>query len=80
VYGSVRSRLRSFARPVCAARMTAGPDEVRVSGPDQRSGLRCPDNASGCPGSGSARSSSLTLALSEGIELSGAGWSRSVLG
>ena len=30
-----QSRLRSFVRPVCAAHMTAGLDEVRVPGPNQ---------------------------------------------
>ena len=34
-----RSRLRSFVRPVCAARLTAGPDEVRLPGPNQTIGL-----------------------------------------
>jgi hypothetical protein len=30
-----RSRLRSFVRPLCAVYLTAGPDEVRVPGPNQ---------------------------------------------
>ncbi len=34
-----RSRLRSFVRPVCAVHVTAGPDEVRVQGPNQTNEL-----------------------------------------
>ncbi len=45
--------LRSCVRPVVAVHMTAGPDEVRVPGPNQTNGLRRPDNTSGCPGCGS---------------------------
>lgn len=61
--GSDRRRLRSFVRPVCAGVAPAGPDEVRVPGPDQKDGLGRPDRASGCLGRGSVRSSSLTSAL-----------------
>jgi len=49
-----RSRLRSFVRPVCAVPLTAGPDEVRVPGPNQTIELRRPDTTSGCPCSGLA--------------------------
>jgi hypothetical protein len=34
-----RSRLRSFFRPVDAVHVTAGLDEVRMPGPDQKIGL-----------------------------------------
>jgi hypothetical protein len=34
-----RSRLRSFVRPVDAVHVTAGLDEVRMPGPDQKIGL-----------------------------------------
>ena len=32
---SNRRRLRSFVRPSCAVLLTAGPDDVRVPGPNQ---------------------------------------------
>ncbi len=35
--------LRSCVRPVVAVHMTAGPDEVRVPGPNQTNELRRPD-------------------------------------
>ena len=47
-----RCRLRSFVRPVDAVLVTAGPDEVRVPGPNQTNELGSPDNTSGCPGCG----------------------------
>ncbi len=39
-----RGRLRSFVRPIGAVLMTAGPDEVRVPGPNQTNG-RCQGKA-----------------------------------
>ncbi len=38
--GADRGRLRSFVRPSCAVRLTAGLDEVRVPSPDQVDGLK----------------------------------------
>ena len=47
-----RRRLRSCVRPVYAVRLTAGPDEVRLPGPNQNNELESPDSTSGYPGSG----------------------------
>ncbi len=47
-----RRRLRSFVWPLSAVHLTAGLDEVRMPGPNQRIELSRPDTTSGCPGSG----------------------------
>jgi hypothetical protein len=45
--------VRSCVRPFDAVILIAGPDEVRVPGPNQTIELLCPDSTSGCPDSGS---------------------------
>jgi hypothetical protein len=51
-------RVRSCIRPVCAAYMTAGPDGVRGSAPNQRGGLCAPKALLALPISGPAGSPS----------------------